>query len=103
MFAFLAFLILLQALMSGYFTGLLFAFLMGWAALGSADVRCSIGTLVIERATCESTPCKRSIFKTVKCLPPVLPVLLSGHPTDHARPCRPMSTLLCRTCESRAH
>lgn len=35
MFAFLAFLNLLQALMSGYFTGLLFAFLMGWAALGS--------------------------------------------------------------------
>ena len=35
MFAFLAFLNLLQALMSGYVTGLVFAFLMGWAALGS--------------------------------------------------------------------
>ncbi len=35
MFAFLAFLNLLQSLLGGYFTGLLFAFLMGWAALGS--------------------------------------------------------------------
>ena len=35
MFAFLAFLNLLQALLSGMLMGLLFTFLMGWAALGS--------------------------------------------------------------------
>jgi len=35
MFAFLAFLNLLQALMSGALIGLVFTFLMGWAALGS--------------------------------------------------------------------
>lgn len=35
MFGFLAFINLMQALLSGYLSGLLFVFLMGWAALGS--------------------------------------------------------------------